>query len=423
MNFERKVAEAIAKFNMAGEGATLAVALSGGPDSVALLAALTALGYDCHALHCNFHLRGEESERDEQHARAMAAHLGAPFHVAHFNIQQWRENHGGSVEMACRDARYGWFEQMRRKIGAKAIAVGHNSSDSVETFFINLLRGSSSAGLKGIAPVRDNIIRPLLNISRKEIEQYLHTRELDAITDSSNLLNEYSRNKVRNIILPAIEKEFPGATERIAASTRLLAKDASFIEYAAHELMKPFILAGGAVNLAALATHPQAFMLLFHHLKPFGFNQHQVKQILESESSTGAVFQAGDTAITIDRQILKFARPKELKQIKLEILPISEFNPVRNPRFAYFAPEVMEGEPLKTRAWQNCDRIKPFGMKGSRLVSDILSDAKIPLHEKHDIPLLVKGDDILWVAGLRASRLYKVDPDRHATFLRASIND
>lgn len=421
MNLEQKVAQAIATHRMAAEGDVIAVALSGGPDSVALLSALTSLGFDCHALHCNFHLRGEESNRDEQHARSIATQLGVPFHVLHIDVEQWRNSHGGSVEMACRESRYSWFEEMRCKLNAKAIAVGHNFSDSIETFFINLLRGSSSAGLKGISPARGFIIRPLLGISRAEIESYLHERGLQAITDSSNLQNDYRRNKVRNIILPALENEFPGASERIASSMQLLAQDADFISYATREMMKPFLLPHDSVNLAALAPHPQAFMLLYHHLKPYGFNSRQVARILDSVSSTGAIFQAGNNTFIIDRQILKPALPEEMKQIKLEILPIEEFNPVRDPRFAYFSPEVLEGEPLEIRSWQKGDRIKPFGMNGSRLVSDLFSDAKIPLHQKQSIPLLVKGNDILWVAGLRASRLFKVNPSIHSTFLRASL--
>lgn len=423
MNLERKVAEAIASHRMASDGATLAVALSGGADSVALLAALNTLGYNCHALHCNFHLRGEESQRDENHARNVARCLGVPISVKHIDVKQWRDTNGGSIEMACRESRYEWFEKMRQQLGAEAVAVGHNSSDSVETFFINLLRGSSSAGLKGIAPVRGNIIRPLLGITRTEIEQYLALRGLDAITDSSNLQNEYRRNKLRNIIIPALENEFPGATDRIAASMQMLAEDAAFIDLASAELIKPFIMADGSIDLTGLKSHPQARMLLFQHLKPLGFNHDQVADILKSADSTGAMFHAGEHTIVIDRQQLKFARQEELKHIKLEILPITEFNPSRNPRVAYFAPEVMEGEPLKIRAWQLSDRLKPFGMSGSRLVSDILSDAKIPRHQKHTIPLLVKGDDILWVAGLRASRLFKVDPTLHSSFVLASIDD
>lgn len=421
MTVEQKVSEAISRHAMVSPGATVAVALSGGADSVALLAAMHSLGYKCFALHCNFHLRGDESNRDSRHAEAIARQLGVPFHMKDIDVAQWQASHGGSLEMVCRESRYLWFEQMRQSLGAQAVAVAHNASDSVETFFLNLMRGSSSAGLKGIPWVRDKIIRPMLGVTRPEIELYLAEKGLTAITDSTNLENNFHRNRLRNIVIPAIKKEFPGATKQIARSMELLGRDAEFISYATAELIKPFINPNGSVALSTLASHPQAFMLLFHHLKPLGFNGAQVRQILDSANSSGAAFISGTVTLIIDRGNLSVAEHRGLQNIKIEILPISEFHPVRNANHAYFAPHVLEGEPLETRAWIEGDRIAPFGMKGTKLVSDLFNDAKIAVDRKKSIPLLVKNGQVLWVAGIRNSRLFKVDSSRHTCFVHAFI--
>lgn len=404
-------------------GAKVAVALSGGADSVALLSALHSLGYECHALHCNFHLRGAESYRDQRHAEAVARQLGSPFHLKDVDIAQWQALHGGSLEMACRESRYQWFEEMRQSIGAQAVAVAHNASDSIETFFLNLMRGSSSVGLKGIPPVRDNIIRPLLGVTRKEIELYLADKGLTAIIDSSNLENNFQRNRLRNIVIPVIENEFPGASKQIAHSMQLLGHDAEFITYAAAELIKPFINADRSINLRALAFHSQAFMLLFHHLKPLGFNASQVQQILSSAYSSGTLFVSPTTTLVIDRGNLLINAPTALDAIKFEILPISEFHPSRDANHAYFSPEVLEGEPLETRPWNEGDRIAPFGMKGTKLVSDLFNDAKISVTRKKSIPILVKNGQVLWVAGIRNSRHFPVNPSQHTCFVHVYLAD
>ena len=200
------------------------VALSGGADSVALLRVLLALGYTCEAAHCNFHLRGKESDRDENFVRGLCNELNILLHVVHFDTQTYATKHRISIEMAAREMRYEWFEKLRQECDASVIAVAHHRDDSVETFLLNLIRGTGINGLKGIAPLNGHIVRPLLNVSRQDILQYLEHLHQDYVTDSTNLQDEYMRNKIRLNILPLLGELNPSVSESIAETANRLAE-------------------------------------------------------------------------------------------------------------------------------------------------------------------------------------------------------
>ena len=186
-------------------GQPILVALSGGADSVALLRALHEAGCHSHAAHCNFHLRGDESMRDEQFVRDLCARLEIPLTVKDFDVAAWQQAHGGSVEMACRELRYAWFEQERERLQCSVIAVAHHADDQIETFFLNLLRGTGIKGLTGMSRLSGHIWRPLLVVSRQDILDYLFEIGQGYVTDSTNAQNDYRRNRLRNIVLPIVE--------------------------------------------------------------------------------------------------------------------------------------------------------------------------------------------------------------------------
>ena len=175
---------------LSADGGPVIVALSGGADSVALLAVMTALGYDCIAAHCNFGLRGGESERDMAHASAVASRLGARLETVRFDVPARCAATGESVEMACRELRYEWFEKLKRRYGAQALLTGHHRDDNVETMFLNLLRGAGIRGVAGISAAGDRRMSPMLAMSRADILDYLRLRGLDYVTDSSNLTTD-----------------------------------------------------------------------------------------------------------------------------------------------------------------------------------------------------------------------------------------
>ena len=203
------------------------IALSGGADSVALLCLLQTLGYNCEAAHCNFHLRGKESDRDEAFVCQLCAKRQVPLHIVHFNTVRTAEERHISIEMAARELRYEWFEEIRRKSGANVIAVAHHRDDSVETLLLNLIRGTGINGLRGIRPKNGHIVRPLLCLDRKEIINYLNRTGQDYVTDSTNLQDEYTRNKIRLNLLPMMQEINPSVKESILNTAEHLASSTS----------------------------------------------------------------------------------------------------------------------------------------------------------------------------------------------------
>ena len=210
MNLTEKVKDAIERQGLLRPQGRVVVAVSGGADSVALLSVLLELGYDCLAAHCNFGLRGAESVRDMRHVESLADRLGVDLCVRDFDVAARRADTGESVEMACRELRYEWFYELVDRERAQAIAVGHHAEDQLETLFLNLLRGTGITGLRGMRPRNGHVVRPMLECTRAEIEDYLHTRGLDWVTDSTNASDDFTRNRLRNRLLPLVDELFDG---------------------------------------------------------------------------------------------------------------------------------------------------------------------------------------------------------------------
>ncbi|MEE1365889.1 MAG: tRNA lysidine(34) synthetase TilS, partial [Muribaculaceae bacterium] len=200
----------------------LLVAVSGGADSVALLHVLLRLRKDCIVAHCNFHLRGEESDRDERHVVDLCASHGVELLVKHFDVAAYCARHKVSVEMACRDLRYEWFRQLMADRECSRIAVAHNSDDNVETMLLNLFRGTGIDGLAAMTVDNGEILRPLLGVTRRQIEEYLRECGIKYVVDSTNLESDYRRNFVRNELLPMIETRWPGARSALARTRQNL---------------------------------------------------------------------------------------------------------------------------------------------------------------------------------------------------------
>lgn len=399
------------------------VGLSGGADSVALLAAMHTAGYDCMAAHCNFGLRGEESERDERFAVSIASRLGVRLEVKRFDVDGWRKAAGGSVEMACRELRYSWFAGLIERFGAKAVAVAHHRDDNIETFMLNLMRGTGINGLCGMGiEVRQPVavVRPLLSVSRRDILDYLSVSGLDYVTDSSNLLNDYTRNRIRNIVLPALRSEFPEADRGITLTMSHLGEAALFIRGAVGEMRRRYIGPEGEVNVGQLAAESKSSRFVMYELMSAkGFSRQQTDDMVDAAEAgrSGKCFEVGGQTWILHRGVLRkyvghtdetdfVHAPDRLGPFIIKVVSGEPIVP--SPEVAYFSTEVLTGEPLSWRYWLKGDRLKPFGMKGSRKLSDIFSDAGLAVDRKNSVPLLVKGDEIIWVAGLRHSRLYTV---------------
>lgn len=438
MSFEDKIKQNIDSRIGLRKGAPVVVAVSGGADSVALLAALVACRYECVAAHCNFHLRGAESDRDMRSTQMLCERLDVDLYIKDFDVAARCADTGESVEMACRELRYSWFDTLIDRLRAQAVAVAHHREDNVETFFLNLMRGSSITGLTGMKWRNNMVVRPMLNLSRAEIEDYLEQRGIPFVNDSTNAENIYSRNRLRNVVLPALSTQFPNAEAGILASIAYLAENSEFYHQAIRE-KSDIYLTGNVIHLSELlAEQPCARLLLFEMTRQWGFNMTQVDDIISSAEKTGLSFSAGSTTLELDRGKLNIVgrsdfTPDEtevslrrdiVSPVKIAItdLPVATFKPTRDPSVAYFDITVLDGNPkFALRRWRRGDRITPFGMKGSRLLSDIFSDAKYSAAAKRDTWLLTRNGVIIWAVGLRATNLFSVTPDTRR-YLRLSLD-
>lgn len=422
-DFLQNVAQAIERDALLEPGSRVIVALSGGADSTALLAALAGLGYECMAAHCDFHLRGDESERDRIFAESLASRLGASYREIHFDVEAYRKSRGVSVEMACRDLRYEWFDRLSIEEGGIPVAVAHHRDDNVETMMLNLLRGTGIAGLRGMMPKNGNVIRPFLRLTRADIENFLRLMDLPYITDSSNLVSDVKRNKLRNIILPMLRQEFPDCDKGLAASLDNLAANAALYAESIDWRCREFVKEGGSVVdlLKIKEESDSAATLLYEIIKPLGFNGSQAADMVECAES-GRRFYSSTHQALLDRGMLYLKNRDEVDEkseslsidledestlpqwLEVDIIDRSELVADRSGMTLYLDPSALEGHPRFTlRHWCEGDRIAPFGMKGTRLVSDIFSDAKLSLDEKAAVWLLERDGALLWVIGHRAS--------------------
>ena len=407
-----RVCEYINKYKLLDVNELYIVALSGGADSVALLLMLHNAGYRVCAAHCNFHLRGDESDRDEAFCVSLCERLGVELHRVHFDTRIYAELHKVSIEMAARELRYKWFDQLRADISAAGICVAHHRDDSVETVLMNLVRGTGLRGLCGIRPRNGFILRPLLGVSREDIVTYLAERGQDYVTDSSNLENDVTRNKIRLNILPMLRELNPAVSESIQRTAEHLA-EAQMVLDSIIESYKYCKL----LDLKELIKYGSSEYIIFEWLKNYGFNGSQIDQMMQAE--TGSIFTSSTGYdLLVDRQRL-IVEPS-LKPMKKMVIPeegtyvLSDNTSIKVRRCATYISKNVELAtldaskvhfPLTVRRLEEGDRMVPFGMKGSKLLSDMMTDLKMTLFEKRRQLVVVDAHGtIVWVVGLRTDQ-------------------
>lgn len=344
------------------------VALSGGADSVCLLLKSIENGDVVEALHCNFHLRGDESDRDENFCRNLCEKNNVPLHVKHFDTNAYAKEHKVSIEMAARELRYAWFEEMREKLGAEEILVAHHQDDNIETMLMNLMRGTGITGLTGMKRRNGYIVRPLLDMTRQEILDYLAVRKQDYVTDSTNLETEAIRNKIRLQLLPLMEEIYPSVRKNLAKTMRYLQEAATIVE------------GGQSTELD-----------IFKTLKPLGFTSKQIEAIVSGK------WKAERRKMKSDNQMLGQLTVRSYSKE-------DNFKPSKEPFVATLdADKVVT--PLVLRRVQQGDRFKPYGMKGcSKLISDYLTDKKIDMDERQGQCVVCDSNgEIIWLPGHRIS--------------------
>ena len=393
------------------------VALSGGADSVALLRVLLSLGYTCECAHCNFHLRGLESDRDESFVRQLCEEHSIPLHVTHFDTSTYAKEHHLSIEMAARELRYNWFEHLRKEIGASVIAVAHHRDDSVETFLLNLMRGAGINGLKGIPVKNGHIVRPLLSVSREGILDYLQAINQGYVTDSTNLEDEYMRNKIRLNILPLMKEVNPSVMETIQETTFRLSEVSSIyqqdrMEAIAHKVtfLSPEMF---RISLTDILEDVAPISLLHEVLSPKGFNASQIRDIYRSLSSSqsGKRFFTTEWEVLRDREYLWIQKKGSSQLIPELIMEEVERTPSfvipRDKHIACLDADLLN-HPLTIRKWEKGDKFVPLGMNGKKKVSDYLTDKKFSLFQKENQYVVCCGENIVWLVNERSDHRYRI---------------
>ena len=387
------------------------VALSGGADSVALLRLLCALGYDCRAAHCNFHLCGTESDRDEAFVRRMCREQGVTLYVTHFDTQEEARRRKVSIEMAARDLRYAWFEEVRKECGAAVIAVAHHSDDSVETLLLNLIRGTGLNGLRGIRPKNGRVVRPLLCMNRQEILTCLKEMGQTYVTDSTNLQNLYTRNKIRLDLLPLMQTINPSVKENLLKMTAHLEGVAHIYQKAIDESRRRVMTAEG-ISIEALEQECEPETVLYECLFPLGFRAAQVSEMYQSlKGQSGKEFVGRGWRAVKDRRMLLLAPIEEMEEPRLqweERRLTSDFVIPRDKQVACLDADKLKA-PLTLRRWRDGDTFVPFGMKGRKRVSDYLTDRKFSLLQKERQWVLCCGEEICWLVGERLDNRFRID--------------
>ncbi|MDO5569859.1 MAG: tRNA lysidine(34) synthetase TilS [Bacteroidales bacterium] len=427
-----KVESFIKEKKMFTKEAPIIVGLSGGADSVALLDVLSTLGYNCIAAHCNFHLRGEESARDHEFSRMQAKNHSAKFEEINFDAKAYALENGLSIEMACRELRYEWFYKLIDKYMAQSIAIAHHLDDSIETFFLNLLRGTGIAGLSGINAVNDKVVRPFLCLGRKEIEDYLSFRNIDFITDSTNLQDIYTRNKVRLQLIPLLKSINPNACESVVKTINNLQMTERIYINAIKNSIENITRNDGEnliIDIPKLLNESDPKAVIFEILKNYGISSKMIDDIFSSlYAISGKLFYSKDYRVIKDRDKIivtkrsvnetqeTFLINEDTFRIDYPVEMIFEsfdnfpdFKAPSDPNTACFDTDILSF-PLIMRHWILGDKFSPFGMKGMKKISDYFSDHKFSISDKEKTWLLVSDDNIIWIVGERSDNRYRVTP-------------
>lgn len=419
---EKKIVGFIEQHQLLSHGEKILVALSGGADSVALLLLLRQLDYDVEAVHCNFRLRGEESDRDEQFCISLCRREAIPLHLVHFDTRQYATLHKVSIELAARQLRYGYFEQLRSDVGAAAICVAHHRDDQVETVLMNMIRGTGLHGLTGMRPKNGRIVRPLLCVSRKEIVAWLEARGQQFVTDSSNLKDDVTRNKIRLHVIPLLEDINPLASNNISVMASRLVE----VEKTVESMMKR----QPVLSISELKKQPSPQLSLYYQLKDYGFTATQIEQIAGNlDAESGRAFYSPTHQLVFHRGNL-IVEPKGQPMKPLIIPEAGTYVLSENRRFRvsridktadFCLPRSCDVAfldaskltfPLTVRTPETGDRFSPFGLHGSKLLSDFMTDCKMSLFEKRrQLVVADAAGQILWVVGRRISEKAKITDD------------
>ncbi len=446
----------------ASSGSTVLLAVSGGVDSMCMasLFADADESLPFAVAHCNFHLRGEESDGDEALVRAWADEHEAVLHVRDFDTVTYAREHGISIEMAARDLRYSWFEELCREYGYCAVAVAHNANDNAETLMLNLLRGAGMNGLSGMSPVSripsgsseaPYLIRPLLGFTRKQIEGHAFAHKLEYRNDSTNASSEYKRNRIRNEVFPVFGTINPSFIRTLNHSMGNFAEAGEIVSDYCRALVPSLVssLHEGrvSIDLSRLMEQKHWRYLLYFILEPYGFNSSTISSVedllLSDRTVSGKVFSSVSHELRMERNVmivspLPVSGAEGYESVNPDIMPVRadgtyHFNgrifkvetvpwtpdmPLKQPAGVIIMDADRLKFPFVLRTWRTGDWLIPLGMKGKKKVSDLFADLRFSSLDKSSAVMVVdtvtagpaESRHLAAVACLRIDSRYKVTP-------------
>jgi len=414
--------------DLCASGDRLLLAVSGGIDSVVMLDLMVNAGYNCSVAHCNFQLRGKESEHDMDFVVSLGEKYRLKTHIKRFETSSYASSHGISIQMAARDLRYNWFNEIASQEAYDHVAIAHNADDNIETFFLNLIRGTGLSGITGMPAKAGIFIRPVLWAGRNDIEEYCSGKELSYREDSSNIRTSYKRNFLRHEILPLFEHLNPSFFETMGQNMENIRQAGSMLQ-GYFTYLKGLVVSfrGNETRLSLKALNdlhePQWF--LHRYLSEYGFTPTQTADITGSlNSGPGRKFVSDSHMLLKDREFFILVRLEnkdtgeymiysESGKIKIplelfwETIDAKDCSIDPDPRNAYLDASTLEF-PLKLRKWKEADSFFPLGMKSRKKLSDFFIDNKFSMIEKENTWLLVSGKDIVWIIGHRIDNRYRV---------------
>ncbi len=415
------------------------LAVSAGRDSVLMARLFKAAGFRFGIAHCNFNLRGEESELDERFTEELADELDVPFYTHRFDTMEYASANHISVQMAARDLRYEWLENIR-EFDFQYIAVAHHQNDAIETMLLNLTRGTGISGLHGILPKKGKLIRPLLFLSRDEIDELVQKEAYAYREDSSNLSVKYSRNKLRLEVIPVLKELNPALEQTFEANRKRFAELEILLDLRVQEIRERLFIQLAddefEISIAELKKLNPLSTLLYSLFHPYGFRETVLNDLAHAwDGKPGKVFHSAGYQLLLDRGRIILSRINEDKtedvllesttsnciwnkqKFECKIAPFNEFELNKNENIAQLDYDLLSF-PLKLRTWKNGDYFQPLGLKQKKKLSDFFVDRKISLNHKKDIGVLENSNgDILWLAGLRVDERYKVSPNTKKVFI------
>lgn len=432
-----KIESYILENNLFTHSDNILVGVSGGRDSIALLFALKSLKYNVAAAHCNFHLRGAESNRDQQFVEDFCSNHSIPLFKTDFQTEEYSKSKHLSIEMGARELRYGWFDNLLDSEHFDYIAIAHHSDDVIETFLINMSRGTGLQGLTGIKPKNGRIVRPMLCVTREEVTAFITENNLGFVDDSTNFESVYMRNKMRNIIIPSLQEANPTFKKSLLTSIENLNQAFSFNQYYLNLLRKEVVTETDdevVVDLERIIDSVHRDYVCFELLRTYGFSPKMCKDILSSatkkncqgdqflsnlgfkaiinrkkfvikkNNSTFAQDISSEEIYTIDSDVNVIEKPLSLKFSKSKV---EDFILRKESAVCNIDSDLIEF-PLVLRHWKKGDTFVPFGMKGRKKLSDFFIDEKLSIFEKESVWLLTSGDEIVWVVGLRSDNRFRI---------------